>query len=56
MNYLAEIPHGVRFHDGREMTSDDVAFTFRRFLDPGSLRPERRLQRAGAWISLTATP
>ena len=22
------------FHDGREMTSADVAFTFRRFLDP----------------------
>ena len=25
---------GVRFHDGREMTAEDVAFTFRRFLDP----------------------
>ena len=24
----------MRFHDGREMTSADVAFTFRRFLDP----------------------
>jgi peptide/nickel transport system substrate-binding protein len=32
--YIAEIPRGVRFHDGREMTSADVAFTFRRFLDP----------------------
>jgi peptide/nickel transport system substrate-binding protein len=32
--YVAEIPSGVRFHDGREMTSADVAFTFRRFLDP----------------------
>jgi len=32
--YVAEIPAGVRFHDGREMTSADVAFTFRRFLDP----------------------
>ena len=32
--YIAEIPGGVRFHDGREMTSADVAFTFRRFLDP----------------------
>jgi peptide/nickel transport system substrate-binding protein len=32
--YIAEIPSGVRFHDGREMTSADVAFTFRRFLDP----------------------
>jgi peptide/nickel transport system substrate-binding protein len=34
LTYVAEIPKGVRFHDGREMTSDDVAFTFRRFLDP----------------------
>ncbi len=32
--YRVTIPAGVRFHDGREMTSADVAFTFRRFLDP----------------------
>jgi peptide/nickel transport system substrate-binding protein len=32
--YVAEIPAGVRFHDGREMTAADVAFTYRRFLDP----------------------
>ncbi len=32
--YVAEVRHGVRFHDGRELTADDVAFTFRRFLDP----------------------
>ncbi|HUL73901.1 MAG TPA: ABC transporter substrate-binding protein [Vicinamibacterales bacterium] len=32
--YVAEIPRGVHFHDGREMTSADVVFTFRRFLDP----------------------
>jgi peptide/nickel transport system substrate-binding protein len=31
--FLAAIPPGVLFHDGREMTSADVAFTFRRFLD-----------------------
>lgn len=34
MTYVAAIPAGVRFHDGREMTAEDVAFTFRRFLDP----------------------
>jgi hypothetical protein len=39
--YIAEIPAGVRFHDGREMTSADVAFTFRRFLDP-RLRPRAK--------------
>jgi peptide/nickel transport system substrate-binding protein len=32
--YIAAIPPGVRFHDGREMTSTDVAYTFRRFIDP----------------------
>jgi peptide/nickel transport system substrate-binding protein len=32
--YLVEIPSGIRFHDGREMTAADVAYTFRRFLDP----------------------
>jgi peptide/nickel transport system substrate-binding protein len=32
--YVVELPRGVRFHDGRELTAADVAFTFRRFLDP----------------------
>ena len=32
--FTAEIPRGVKFHDGHEMTSADVVFTFRRFLDP----------------------
>ena len=47
-NYLATIPPGVRFHDGREMTAEDVAFTFRRFLDPAftSARKGRRALRA----------
>jgi peptide/nickel transport system substrate-binding protein len=26
--------HGVRFHNGRELTADDVRFTFERILDP----------------------
>lgn len=32
--YIAEVRHGVHFHDGRELTSADVAYTYRRFLDP----------------------
>jgi peptide/nickel transport system substrate-binding protein len=32
--WVAEIPDGVRFHDGRPLTAEDVAFTFGRFLDP----------------------
>jgi len=34
LTYIAELPTGVRFHDGSELTAEDVAFTFRRFLDP----------------------
>jgi peptide/nickel transport system substrate-binding protein len=47
--YVAEIPEGVRFHDGREMTSADVAYTFRRFLDP-----ELVSGRKGAYQDLAA--
>lgn len=45
--YVAEIPFGVRFHDGRTMTSADVAFTFRRFLDSKFTSP-----RKGAYSAL----
>ena len=48
-HYVAEIPEGVRFHNGREMTADDVVYTFRRFLDPKFTSP-----RKGAYSSLAA--
>jgi peptide/nickel transport system substrate-binding protein len=32
--YVARLRHGVLFHDGRELTSADVVYTFRSFLDP----------------------
>jgi len=48
-NYVAEIPAGVRFHDGREMTAEDVAYTFRRFLDPAFTSA-----RKGAYSALQA--
>lgn len=32
--YIAEVRHNVHFHDGRELTADDIAYTFGRFLDP----------------------
>src|SRR5690606_23691348 len=44
--YVAEIPAGVRFHDGREMTAEDVAFTFRRFLDPAFTSGRKGAYRA----------
>lgn len=47
--YVAEIPSGVHFHDGREMTSADVAYTFRRFLDPAFVSG-----RKGAFQDLVA--
>ena len=32
--YIARLRHGVLFHNGRELTADDVVYTFRSFLDP----------------------
>jgi peptide/nickel transport system substrate-binding protein len=49
LTYVARIPAGVRFHDGHEMTADDVAFTFRRFLDPAFVSG-----RKGAYTDLAA--
>lgn len=48
-NYVAAIPSGVHFHDGREMTSEDVAYTFRRFLDPSFVSG-----RKGAYSALAS--
>lgn len=49
VTYVAEIPAGVRFHDGREMTAEDVAYTFRRFLDPDFVSG-----RKGAYTALAS--
>ena len=34
LTYVAHIRKGVLFHNGRELTSADVVYTFRSFLDP----------------------
>jgi peptide/nickel transport system substrate-binding protein len=34
LTYVAKLKHGVRFHDGAELTAKDVAYTFGSFLDP----------------------
>lgn len=44
-----ELREGVRFHDGRELTSADVVYTFSSFLDPAFLSP-----RKGAYRVLAA--
>jgi peptide/nickel transport system substrate-binding protein len=32
--YVARLREGILFHNGRELTADDVVYTFRSFLDP----------------------
>ena len=34
LTYVAYLRHGVKFHDGHELTSKDVVYTFGSFLDP----------------------
>ena len=34
VTYVARLQRGVLFHNGRELTSEDVVYTFRSFLDP----------------------
>lgn len=41
LTYVATLRRGVRFHDGHELTSDDVVFTFRSFLDASFVSPRR---------------
>ena len=48
LTYVARLRPGVLFHDGGELTSADVAYTFRSFLDP-SFRG-----RSGAYRTLAA--
>lgn len=47
LNYIVRLREGVRFHDGHELTSEDVAFTFGCFIDPNFVSP-----RKGAYRSL----
>ena len=39
--YVFHLRKGVRFHDGQEMTSEDVVFTLERILDPKTASPGR---------------
>lgn len=39
--YLLKLHEGVRFHDGHELTSDDVIYTFKSIMDPKSSSPLR---------------
>ena len=39
--YIFHLKRGIRFHDGREMTSRDVRYTFESILDPANKSPKR---------------
>lgn len=39
LRYVATLRRGVRFHDGHELTSADVVYTFRSLLDPTFISP-----------------
>ncbi len=43
--YVVEIRRGVRFHDGRELTAEDVVYTFASFLDPDFLSARKGAYR-----------
>ena len=45
--YRVQLRQGVRFHDGHELTSADVVYTFTSMLDPGvRLAVARRVSRS----------
>ena len=48
--YVATLRRGVRFHDGHELTSADVVYTFRSVLDPTFVTPYRGALRLLASI------
>jgi peptide/nickel transport system substrate-binding protein len=47
VTYIVRLRKGVKFHDGHELTADDVVFTFGCFIDPNFVSP-----RKGAYRSL----
>jgi peptide/nickel transport system substrate-binding protein len=39
LTYIASLRHGVKFHDGHEMTAKDVVFTYGQMIDPLYVSP-----------------
>jgi peptide/nickel transport system substrate-binding protein len=46
LTYLVTLRRGVRFHDGHELTSKDVVFTYNQMLDPSFVSPFKGAFRA----------
>ena len=45
VTYVAHLRRGVTFHDGHELTAEDVVFTFGRMLDPDFISPYKGAYR-----------
>jgi peptide/nickel transport system substrate-binding protein len=46
LTYIVHLRHGVKFHDGHELTSRDVVYTFKSILDSAMVSPFRGSFRA----------
>lgn len=51
LTYVAHLRHGVKFHDGHELTSKDVVYTYRSMLDPAFVSPYKSAFRSLASVS-----
>src|SRR5688500_18072069 len=45
LTYIVHLRKGVRFHDGHELTADDVVYTFGSFIDPAFTSPRKGAYR-----------
>jgi peptide/nickel transport system substrate-binding protein len=45
LTYVVHLRSGVLFHDGRELTAEDVVYTFNSFLDPAFISPRKGAYR-----------
>ena len=45
LTYVVHLRRGVRFHDGHELTADDVVHTFRSLIDPAFISPRKGAYR-----------
>ena len=45
LNYIVRLRKGVKFHDGHELTADDVVYTFSSFIDPDFVSPRKGAYR-----------
>jgi peptide/nickel transport system substrate-binding protein len=50
LTYIAHLRHGVKFHDGHELTSKDVVYTYESMLDPEFVSPYKSAFRSLASV------